>query len=57
MKAIKWLKTCYPGMDFGATYLVEKEWNGFLFICDEFGRITPLHKHYLGVLFAEVNHA
>jgi hypothetical protein len=59
MKSIKWLKMCYPGMDLGATYPVEKEFTGtlegYLLITDEFGRNVMLHKCYLGILFTEVS--
>jgi hypothetical protein len=61
MKAIKWLKMCYTGLDLGAIYPVEKEWlgeyDGFFLIYDEFGRGVTLHKRYLGVLFTEANYA
>lgn len=57
MKSIKWLKMCYPGLDMGATYSVEKEWCGFLFITDEFGRLQTVHNRYSGILFKEVSRA
>ena len=58
MKAIKWLKMLYPGMDLGAVYPIEKEFtgvlDGFLLITDEFGRGVLLHKRYLGILFTYI---
>ena len=61
MKAIRWLKMLYPGMDLGAIYPVEKEFegvlSGYILITDEFGRHVMLHKRYLGYLFTEVYHA
>lgn len=60
MKAIRWLKMCYSGLDMGAIYPVEKEWagayEGFFLIYDEFGRSVTLHKRLLGILFEEVSH-
>ena len=61
MKAIKWLKMCYTGLDMGAIYPVEKEFEGtyagFFLIYDEFGRGVTLHKRLLGICFEDVSHA
>lgn len=58
MKAIRWLKTLYPGMDLLAVYPIEKEFYGtlagYFLITDEFGRSVMLHKRYLGILFTEI---
>lgn len=56
MKRIKWLKTCYSGLDMGAIYPVENQWSGFIFFRDEFGRLQCFSTRYLGVLFVEVSH-
>ena len=57
MKYIKWLKMCYPGLDMGAVYSVEKEWEDWLFFFNEFGRQIVVHSCYKGILFEEVSHA
>jgi len=54
MKAIKWLKMCYSGIDLGAVYFIEKEFDGFMFFRDEFGRLQSVHSRYRDVLFTEI---
>ena len=53
MKSIKWLKTCYSGLDMGAIYPVEDQWSGFIFFRDEFGRLQSVHTRYTDILFTE----
>lgn len=56
MKAIKWLKVCYSGLDMGSIYPVENQWNNFIFFRDEFGCLQCFSTHYLGILFVDASH-
>jgi len=49
--AIKWTAHFYPGIDAGATYAIEGEYQGFLLFTDEWGRPQAVHARNIGVVF------
>lgn len=53
--SIKWLVSGYGGMDYGSTYKVESEFEGWLNFYDEFGRAQMVHRRYEGILFEVIN--